>query len=148
MERREEGGLTEKEKARNEEESKVTESKRLFSKLVRQFYYRVIKKKGKKKGKRVRERIEGYFASLHFTDLLISANLAINLLPGFGCKSVGFARCVEFSGSFYLRAAERNVIFERNFNKVLEGTFGCSRNERSLSEDKRESFRRKASVLG
>lgn len=49
MERREEGGLTEKEKARNEEESKVTESKRLFSKLVRQFYYRVIKKKGKKK---------------------------------------------------------------------------------------------------
>lgn len=48
MERREEGGLTEKEKARNEEE-RVTESKRLFSKLVRQFYYRVIKKKVKKR---------------------------------------------------------------------------------------------------
>ena len=87
MERREEGGLTEKEKARNEEE-RVTRARAIDS-FRNQFYYRVIKKKGKKKGKRVRERIEGYFASLHFTDLLISANLAINLLPGFGCKSVG-----------------------------------------------------------
>lgn len=47
MERREEGGLTEKEKARNEEE-RVTRARAIDS-FRNQFYYRVIKKKVKKK---------------------------------------------------------------------------------------------------